>query len=367
MTRSASRSLSSHLLPLRLFFIKLLFSRPWLFKLFIRRSRSRGPPRPPALVTRDDELDVQQLAGVAAEGGPVTRSFLLRPRDLDTSVRPVVLFLPGGAFVFPPLTAHWRFSAFLAKRLRCSVVVGCYPLAPESTVATTLPSLRALYKTHVASRGGRVALCGDSAGGNLCLRLCQMLDAEARAPVGFAPDEATKAPSCVVLISPALCVALREEDAHREAELEALAKTDPMLGLACGRLIATMYAGAADAHGPDVSPIHGPLCGLPPISVWVGTRDLMLLGCRELRDRAAAEARAVNGITAPLKRYTEGEGMVHSYPIFLYVPEGAAAAEDIAAAIAEDTGVEVALAAPKRAERRSWWWGGWGHARAHRA
>jgi acetyl esterase/lipase len=71
--------------------------------------------------------------------------------------------------------------------------------------------------------------------------------------------------------------------------------------------------------------VRGPLAGLAPVRIWVGTRDLLLPDALRLRDRAAAEGADVE--------VTVREGAVHVYPL-TPTPEGRAGTREVVAAIA---------------------------------
>ena len=73
------------------------------------------------------------------------------------------------------------------------------------------------------------------------------------------------------------------------------------------------YAGDLDLKDPRVSPIYGELRGLGPITVLVGTRDLLLHDSRRLRDLAEAEGIEVTHLH-------EEEDLSHVWPI-LPLPE----------------------------------------------
>src|SRR5690606_30992028 len=58
---------------------------------------------------------------------------------------------------------------------------------------------------------------------------------------------------------------------------------------------------------PRVSPLAGDLHGLGPLSVFVGTRDIVYPDTRLLVDKATAAGVDVD--------YHEGHGLVHVYPL----------------------------------------------------
>lgn len=65
-----------------------------------------------------------------------------------------------------------------------------------------------------------------------------------------------------------------------------------------------------------VSPINGSLAGLGPITMFCGTRDILLADAERLVALAAASGHPLD--------YHQAEGMLHVYPI-LPMPEGDAA------------------------------------------
>lgn len=66
-------------------------------------------------------------------------------------------------------------------------------------------------------------------------------------------------------------------------------------------------AGDEDPASPHLSPLYGPLQGLGRLTVFIGTRDLLLADCRALRDRAAAQ-----GVDIEMH---EATGMIHVWPL----------------------------------------------------
>ena len=83
---------------------------------------------------------------------------------------------------------------------------------------------------------------------------------------------------------------------------------DPFLGIQGLIDAGKLYAGDLDRTSYVVSPIYGELHGLAPISVFVGTRDIMVADCRKLRHLAARA-------NIPLD-YHEFEDMVHDWMLF---------------------------------------------------
>jgi acetyl esterase/lipase len=92
---------------------------------------------------------------------------------------------------------------------------------------------------------------------------------------------------------------------------------------ACGRL----HAGGLEPTDPRVSPLYGDLRGLPPVSVFVGDRDILVTDARRLCEKARAAGAEVD--------YAEAPGMQHVYPMLPLLPESAAARRRIAQLLSE--------------------------------
>ncbi|GAB46270.1 putative esterase [Gordonia terrae NBRC 100016] len=92
--------------------------------------------------------------------------------DSDPTL-PVVVFAHGGGFVFCDLDSHDEFCRSMAQAVGVVVVAVDYRLAPEHRAPAAMEDVyRALCWTaeHIEEFGGdpdRIALAGDSAGGNL--------------------------------------------------------------------------------------------------------------------------------------------------------------------------------------------------------
>lgn len=218
----------------------------------------------------------------------------------------VTVYLHGGAYVSEIVTQHWELVGRLADRTGRPVHVPLYGLAPDHVAAEAVAFARGVV-AKLAASGARVHLAGDSAGGGLALLVAQQADGVERA--------------CLVGVS---VMAPWLDLAVANPEIPAVERDDPWLSAAGLRPIAAAWADGVALQDPAVSPLFGDLSALPPVAVWVGTRDITLPDCRLLRDRLAG---------TPGFRYTELEGAVHVYPL-LPVPEGRRARAEIADHIA---------------------------------
>ncbi|MQA10390.1 MAG: alpha/beta hydrolase fold domain-containing protein [Pseudonocardiaceae bacterium] len=230
------------------------------------------------------------------------RCYRLRPFHLTNSRH--ILYLHGGAYVHQVEYAHWRFLSRLIDTSGCTVTVPLYPLAPRYQYDDTLPMVIEAYESSVAAEQPRdQVIMGDSAGGGLSLLLAQRLKKQQR------PQ-----PHRIVMISPWLDVtvddpSIRQLDPH-----------DPFLGPRGLREAARMYAGDLDPHDPRVSPLYGDLEGLGRITVFIGTRDILLSDARRFREKSSR-----HGISLD---YVEYPGMFHGW-ILQSIPEARSATEHV--------------------------------------
>ncbi|MEP6630738.1 MAG: alpha/beta hydrolase fold domain-containing protein [Lapillicoccus sp.] len=217
-----------------------------------------------------------------------------------------VLFLHGGAYFRQLKAQHWRFAAHLAREVDARVVVPVYPLAPAATASTVVPVAVELAATLLTQTPARpLFLVGDSAGAGMALAVAQEL---LRSP---AP-----APSGLVLLSPWVDVTCSDP---RMAEP---ATRDPWLQAAGLRAAGDAYRGSLAADHPWVSPIAGPLAGLPEMLVLSGTDDILTVDAVRLAEAVRAAGGVAELVTAP--------GQIHDYALHP-TPEGRAARRRITA------------------------------------
>ncbi len=155
---------------------------------------------------------------------------------------------------------------------------------------------------------GKVALSGDSSGGNLAL-----------ATVVRAKESGLALPGALTLMSPWLDVA-REGASHQGTP------DDPVVSPEILDLFTRCYLGDGDRKSPTVTPFYADFSGLPPTLVHVGTRE-------RLHDDSVTvvERMKTAGVAADLKIF---DGMSHNWQ--LYAPmldEGMASIEECAAFI----------------------------------
>lgn len=241
------------------------------------------------------------IAADEKHGMPIYR---VRPRRGTTPVR-AVLYLHGGSYTFDIASVHWLFVRRLAVETPCDVHVPVYPLAPETTAASTVAAVAAVLADLVTAYGAeQVVVAGDSAGGGMALAVAQLHRDGGGPPVDR-----------LVLVSPWLDVAT-DDPLQRD-----VAPRDLMLRPAVLQEAGRLYAGGLPLDDPRVSPLYGDLTGLPPVEVFVGTHDILHVDALRLRERASAVGADV--------RLHEAPGMQHVFPVIPLLPEGRSARREI--------------------------------------
>jgi acetyl esterase len=123
---------------------------------------------------------------VAGPGGPV-RVRIYHPGPRARAPRPICVYFHGGGFVLGSLASHDAICRYLAAWTDAIVVSVDYRLAPEHRFPAATHDAIAAFRwvaAHAADFGGdpaRIAVAGDSAGGNLAAVVaCHERDAAAR-------------------------------------------------------------------------------------------------------------------------------------------------------------------------------------------
>jgi acetyl esterase len=197
--------------------------------------------------TRDTVGSVEDLAVPAAGRRIPVR--LYRPKG--DGPFPLLVFLHGGGWVAGNLETHDNACRYLCNRTPCCVVAVDYRLAPEHKFPAPLDDCyeattwAAQNAVKLGGDPARIAIIGDSGGGNLTAAVCLM-----------ARDRKGPAIRCQILVNPALDLARWETNF-------------PF------RLFQDFYLKEAkDAANPLVSPLRAEsFKGLPPAFVFTGEKD----------------------------------------------------------------------------------------------
>jgi acetyl esterase len=234
-------------------------------------------------------------------------------RPTSATRLPVIVFCHGGGFVLGDLDTHDSVCHRLAHSSGCAVVAVDYRRAPETRFPGALDDCTAALRwiaNHAADfdlDGQRIALCGDSAGGNLAAATALRARREG-------PDVRH-----VALLYPMLDPACNTESMQAYGRGYLLARSGVQWSW-------SQYLGAADdADNPLVALLQADLAGLPTTSVVTAE-------CDPLRDEGEALAGRLRaaGVQVVARRYA---GMVHG---FAGLPQITSVATQAIDAIADD-------------------------------
>ncbi|MEA2077386.1 MAG: alpha/beta hydrolase fold domain-containing protein [Candidatus Marinimicrobia bacterium] len=252
---------------------------------------------------------------------PLNSLYLLYDIDVDDSLghnvwtiepvkdmsEKVIIYLHGGSYMYNFMSPHWMFISYIIDQLKAKVIAPDYPLAPEYNVTHVFDMLLKLYTELIKNHDPKhISIIGDSAGGGMSLALGQL----------FA-EKGLPQPEQLILLSPCVDLTLTNPD------IVEVDKDDPLLNIESILIAGELYAGPLDRKNYLVSPIYGELKGLAPISLYVGTHDLLVADCRKLNMMAIEQ-----GIPFT---YHEYEGLFHVGMLYP-TPEG----EEIRKEIIED-------------------------------
>ena len=191
------------------------------------------------------ELTGEELGGIPCER-------CTRP---GTNPDSHLLYLHGGGFAFGSIATHREMLAAIVSHSDVHAHSVGYRQPPEDRFPAAVDDVVAAYRGLLDSgvSAERIAIAGDSAGGNLCLALMLRLK-----------SEGLPQPASAVLICPAPDLALPGQSWNR----------DPFLGYLTRPVAHAWlkhYIDPEQIQDPLASPIHGDLRGLPPILMHAGS------------------------------------------------------------------------------------------------
>src|SRR5258706_6747527 len=173
-----------------------------------------------------------------------------------------------------------------------------YRLAPEHRFPAAIMDVEACYRGLGDKGIKKIAVVGDSAGGNLALVLVSITSGKREAGSGkrAKAHNGDVVPVCGVAISPVTDLALTGESYETRAE------ADPYFTKSQAAGLIASYLGHADPKDPLASPLYRDLTGLPPVRVHVGDDEVLLDDSRRYVERAVAAgrgARVGGGVGVP--------------------------------------------------------------------
>ncbi|MBN1529771.1 MAG: alpha/beta hydrolase [Thermoleophilaceae bacterium] len=262
--------------------------------------------RDPATIVPCDAVEEIEVPGAA---GPL-RARIYRPAAEPPL--PTVVFIHGGGFVLGDVETHDNQCRTLANQTGAVVLSSDYRLAPEARFPAALDDALAITRwaaEHVDELGGdpeRLAIAGDSAGGNLA------------AVVAHETRETGPRLAAQLLIYPGTDFVTRHPSEEENAEGYFLTLEDM-------EWFADHYTGDADRTDPRLSPaLADDLAGLPPAVIATAEFD-------PLRDQGNAYADALQAAGVPVVKRCY-PGLIHGFfDLAALSPAAAAAVGEVCA------------------------------------
>jgi acetyl esterase len=259
------------------------------------------------------------IADTTVTGGPSGQVSvrIMRPPG-STGPLPVILYIHGAGWVFGNAHTHDRLIRELAVGAGAAVVFPDYSLSPEAKYPAAIEESFAVA-TWIAKNGGelgldasRIAIAGDSVGGNMTAALTLM--AKQRGGVSFVQQ---------VLFYPVTDASLDTGSYHQFAEGYFL-RRDAMQWF--WDQYTTDPAQRAEITASPLRATLEDLKGLPPALVITGEADVL----RDEGEAYAAKLRQA-GVPVTAVRY---QGIIHDFVMLNALRETRAATAAIAQAIA---------------------------------
>jgi acetyl esterase/lipase len=258
------------------------------------------------------DVDIEDTTVPGGPSGEVSVR-IMRPRGA-TGPLPVVIYIHGAGWVFGNSDTHDRLIRELSVGADAAVVFPSYSLSPEARYPTALEECYAVLRwvaDHGAAKGldaARIAIAGDSVGGNMTAALTLMA-------------KERSGPSLVAqLLFYPVTDASFDTDSYREFATGYFLRRDAM------RWFWDQYT-TDEAQRDEItaSPLRASteqLAGLPPALVVTAEADV-------LRDEGEAYGRKLRaaGVDVTATRY---EGVIHDFVMLNALREtnGAGAAID---------------------------------------
>lgn len=275
-------------------------------QLVLRLEKAEGPPVETLTIRqgRRQVVSGARLAGGSQPIGAITERTIdgpggklpLRfytPRGMRGAA-PALVYFHGGGWIYGDLDSHDATCRFLAEQAQVRVVAVDYRLAPEAPFPAAYDDCWAAYQWVVENAHGigvdvsRLAVGGDSAGGNLAAIVSQQAVRE-----GFHP------PAFQLLIYPVTDFV--DAAPSRTTFAEGFYLSKAFMDLAEENYL----VGDEDRADPRLSPLHHDVKGVAPAYVVTAGFDPLLD-----EGKAYADKLRDSGVRV---EYVCEEGLIHSF------------------------------------------------------
>ncbi|MDQ3156339.1 MAG: alpha/beta hydrolase [Actinomycetota bacterium] len=275
-------------------------------QLVLRLEKLEGPAVETLPITRGRKQVVSsaRLAGGSPSIGAVTDRTIDGPAGklnlrfyTPSGMRgaaPALFFIHGGGWIYGDLESHDATCRFLAEEAQVRVIAVDYRLAPEAPFPAAFDDTWAAYQWIVNNAQGigvdidRLAVGGDSAGGNLAAIIAQQAVRE-----GFHP------PTFQLLIYPATDFVT--ESASRATYAKGYYLTKAFMDLANENYL----LGDEDLDDPRLSPVRNDVAGVAPVYVVTAGFDPLLDEGKDYADKLRDAGVRVD--------YRCEEGLIHGF------------------------------------------------------
>ena len=263
---------------------------------------------------------------ISVDGQDIPGSWTLLPNS-DPNKR--LLYIHGGAFTVGSDISHRPLTVQLARRTGMAVFAPNYRLMPENSRRNTIEDARTAYNWILQNGPDgptplkKLALAGDSAGGNLVLMLSN-----------WARENAARQPDAVVAFSPSTDATLSSPSMKSNLATDHMLRPmlTPILKMPKLFLLPAMqHHYNMSPSDPDQSPIYDDLSNLPPTLVLASSTEV-------LADDALRFARKAKDAGSPVELQMWAGGLPHVWPMFdEYIAEAGASLDEVELFLSKNT------------------------------
>ncbi len=205
----------------------------------------------------------------------------------------VLMFFHGGGYCSGSIVSHRRMVTEAGRAAGARTLAMQYRLAPEHPFPAAYEDAFAAWRflRNEGISASRIAVGGDSAGGNLSIILSNRLRTEGEMP------------ACAWLASPWTDLTMSGETmASKDAD-------DPLIHKGyLGELAGAYVPAGMDPKDPRISPLFSDLKGFPPTLIQVGSTETLLADATRF---AAAAGAADVAVTLEIWPH-----MIHAWPMW---------------------------------------------------
>jgi epsilon-lactone hydrolase len=195
----------------------------------------------------------------------------------------IIIHLHGGAFAVGNALTYRAIGSHLAEHAKCKVLMLNYSLCPEHPFPAALMDVVNTF-TLLKEQDGqqKIALSGDSAGGNLAITATLYLQ-QHQLPI----------PDALGLMSPWTDLTMTNTTHQTKAHIDPYFPNSERL-----IAFAKIYAHNKDLKDPLISPQYASFANFPPVMTHVGEFEALLDDAEKFHQKAIAD-----GVSSQLEIY----------------------------------------------------------------